>query len=117
MNFATVADLGTMILCAAVLVQSVRMMRSLKAVRGGAIVEVVTLLDRSTAEARMVLSELKTALGDCAGAAKALADGHAIADELTVMVGIANASADRMADAAHAARRQHAEDRAQGVVA
>lgn len=81
---------------------------------GGAIVEVVTLLDRSTAEARMVLSELKTALGDCAGAARALADGRAIADELTVMVGIANASADRMADAAHAARRQHAEDRAQG---
>jgi hypothetical protein len=110
MNFATVANLGTMILCAAVLVQSVRMMRSLKAVRGG----FHRLVDRSTAEARMVLSELKTALGDCAGAARALAEGKAIADELTVMVGIANASADRMADAAHAARRQHAEDRAQG---
>ena len=106
MNFATVANLGTMILCAAVLVQSVRMMRSLKAVRGGAIVEVVTLLDRSTAEARMVLSELKAALHDCSASARALADGQAIADELTVMVGIANASADRMADVANAARRQ-----------
>ena len=69
MNFSTVANIATIILCAAVLVQSVRMMRSLKAVRGGA-----------------------------------------IADELTVMVVIANASADRMADAADAARRQQAAD-------
>lgn len=106
MTFATIADLGTMILCAAVLVQSVRMIRSLRAVRGGAITEVVTLLDRSTTEARMVLSELKGALHDCSTSARALAEGQAIADELTVMVGIANASADRMADVANAARRQ-----------
>lgn len=113
MNFATVADLGTMILCTAVLVQSVRMIRSLKAVRGGGIVEVVTLLDRSTAEARIVLSELKTTLSGCTASARALSDGQAITDELTVMIGIANASADRMADAANAARRQHAQAAAQ----
>lgn len=105
------ANLATIILCCAVLVQSVRMMRSLKAVRGGAIAEVVQALDNSTGQARMVLAELKTALGDCGHNARALADAKAIADELTVMVGIANASADRMADAAAAARRQHAEDR------
>lgn len=112
MNFATLANIVTIILCGAVLVQSVRMMRSLKAVRGGAIAEVVAALDRSTGQARVVLSELKTALGDCAGSARVLADGKAIADELTVMVGIANASADRMAETANAARRHYAEDRA-----
>jgi hypothetical protein len=81
------------------------MMRSLKAMQGGAMLEVVTALDRSTEEARAVLSELKVALASCASASRSLADGKAIADELTVMVGIANASADRMADAAANARR------------
>ncbi len=110
MNFSTVANIATIILCAAVLVQSVRMMRSLKAVRGGAIADVVAALDRSTGQARIVLSELRDALAECAHSARAVADGKAIADELTVMVGIANASADRMADAADAARRHHAGD-------
>ncbi|TCP72407.1 DUF6468 domain-containing protein [Sphingomonas sp. PP-CE-1G-424] len=110
MNFSTVANIATIILCAAVLVQSVRMMRSLKAVRGGAIADVVEALDRSTGQARMVLSELRDALGECAHSARAVAEGKAIADELTVMIGIANASADRMADAADAARRQQTGD-------
>jgi hypothetical protein len=110
MSFSMLANLATAILCAAVLVQSVRMMRSLKEVRGGALVEMVTALDTATAQARAVLSELKTALGDCNHGARALADGKALADELTVMVGIANASADRMAEAANAARRLHHED-------
>jgi hypothetical protein len=108
MTFATMADLGTMILCAAVLIQSVRMIRSLKAIRSGAITEVVALLDRSTGEARSVLSDLKVTLAHCSSTANALSEGQAITDELTVMIGIANASADRMADAANAARRQQA---------
>jgi len=111
MSFATVANLLTAILCAAVLVQSVRMMRSLKAVRGGAIREVVDALDRSTGQARLVLGELKQALAECGGAAQAVGDARAIADELTVMVGIANASADRMAEAANGARRHPGEER------
>ena len=62
----------------------------------------------------MVLSELKTALADCAGSAQAVADARAIADELTVMVGIANASADRMAEAANAARHYQVDQRLLG---
>lgn len=111
MNFATLANIATAILCAAVLVQSIRMMRSLKAVRGDAITEIIAALDHSTAEARGVLFELKAALADCGRHAKVVADGKAIADELTVMVGIANASADRMADAANEARRQQIDAR------
>ncbi|HEX8484314.1 DUF6468 domain-containing protein [Sphingomonas sp.] len=111
MSFATLANIATAILCAAVLVQSVRMMRSLKAVRGDAIGEIIKALDHSTTQARGVLVELKAALGDCTRQSGTLAEAKAIADELTVMVGIANASADRMADAANAARRMHAEGR------
>lgn len=110
MSIAVVVNILTIILCAAVLVQSLRMMRSLKAVRGGAMTEVVTALDGATMQARRVLYELKAALGECAGSAQAVADAKAICDELTVMVGIANASAERMVDAANGARRSSAND-------
>jgi hypothetical protein len=89
-----------------VLIQSVRMMRSLKVVQPSALAEMVTALDNSTREAQTVLAELRRTLADCSGTARVVADGKAICDELTVMIGIANASADRMADAAEAARRR-----------
>lgn len=106
MSFATAANLATIILCAAVLVQSVRMMRSLRAVRGGGIAEMIAALDTATGEARAVLSELKTALGACADTTRPLVESRAIAEELAVMIGIANASADRISDVAGAAIRQ-----------
>ena len=114
MNFATLTNLVTIILCAAVLVQSVRMMKSLKVVQPSALAEMVGALDNSTAQARTVLAELRRALAECSGSARVLTDGKAICDELTVMVGIANASADRMADAAEAARRARADDQSGG---
>lgn len=108
MSFATMADIATMILCAAVMVQSVRMMRALHRVRGDAVAEVVKALDQSTGHARVVLAELKNALVDCASHGKVLTQARAMVDELTVMIGIADASADRMTEAANAARSQPA---------
>jgi hypothetical protein len=106
MTFATLANIATMLFCAAVLVQSVRMMRSLRAVKEGALADVVGALDRSTMQARTVLSELRTALGECGINARRLSDAKEIAAELEVMIGIANASAERLLDAASAARRE-----------
>jgi len=108
MNFATVANICTMVLCVAVLVQSVRMMRSLKAVKEGALTDVVNALDKSTGQARTVLSELKKALLECANMARAIEDGRKMADELDDMVEIANSSADRLMEAASLANRSAA---------
>lgn len=103
MTFATLANIATMLFCAAVLVQSVRMMRSLKAVKEGALTEVVDALDKSTVHARAVLSELKMALAQCSGNARMLGDAKEMAEELSIMIGIANASAERLVDAAASA--------------
>ena len=106
MSFAVVANIVTALLCTAVLVQSVRMMRALRSLKEGALGEVVGALDGATAQARAVLAELKTALRDCAGAERAARDGKAMADELGVMIGISDASAERLVEAAAAANRQ-----------
>lgn len=110
MTVATVANVVTMAFCLAVLVQSVRMMRSLKAVKEGALTDVVVALDKSTAQARAVLSELKAALIECAGNARVLDGGKDMAEELGVMIGIANASAERLMDAAALANRSAGDD-------
>ena len=108
LSFATIANLATIILCAAVLIQSVRMMRSLKVVQPSALAEMVAALDNSTREAQAVLADLRRTLAECSGTARVLTEGKAISDELTVMIGIADASADRMTEAANAARNQPA---------
>ena len=104
MTFATLANIATMLFCAAVLIQSVRMMRSLKAVKDGALTDVVQALDKSTTHARAVLSELKVALGECANRTQVLGEAKDMAEELGVMIGIANASAERLVEVASAAR-------------
>ena len=110
MNLTTLANAVTAILCIAVLVQSVRMMRSLGELRGGGgMAEVVAALDTSTQQAQRVLHELRRSLVDCAASAEIVAQGKVMSDELTVMIGIANASADRMAETANALRREQAE--------
>ena len=100
MSFATFSNIATTVLCLAVLIQSVRMMRSLKAVKEGALTDVVGALDKSTAEARAVLSEMKAALVHCAGNGRVLDNSRAIADELRLMIDIANATAERLVEAA-----------------
>lgn len=109
MSFAVVTNIVTMIFCFAVLVQSVRMMRSLKSVKEGALTEVVGALDRSTAQARAVLSDMKATLGECAGGQRVVLEGKEMAEELSVMIGIANATAERLVEAAGSANRRPAE--------
>lgn len=105
MNFAVLTNIATMALCLAVLVQSVRMMRSLKAVKDGALTDVVSALDQSTGHARSVLSELKSTLMQCAANARVLDEGKNMAEELGVMIEIANNTAERLVEASGKANR------------
>lgn len=114
MSFAILANALTMILCMAVLVQSVRMMRSLRTVKDGALTEVVTALEKATAGARSVLSEMKMTLStDCAQHARLVDQARGLRDELSDMIGIADASCERVVNAvglANALRAADAED-------
>jgi hypothetical protein len=105
MTFATLANIATMLFCLAVLVQSVRMMRSLRDMKDGTLTQVVEALDKSTAQARTVLSDLKATLGECAGAARGAAEAKELAEELGVMIGIADATAERLLQAGRDANR------------
>jgi hypothetical protein len=97
MSFAILANALTMILCMAVLVQSVRMMRSLRTVKDGALTEVVTALEKATAGARSVLSEMKSTLStDCAQHARLVDQARGLRDELSDMIGIADAACERV---------------------
>ena len=103
MGFATFINIITVIFCLAVLVQSVRMMRSLDAVKGTALPQMIQALDTATLQASQVLGELKQTLRtDGAANARVLAQAEEIRDELGVMIGIANASADRLVETASA---------------
>jgi hypothetical protein len=104
MSLAILANVLTMILCLAVLVQSVRMMRSLRTVKDGALTEVVGSLEKATAGARAVLSEMKATLGtDCAQHARLVEKARDLRDELSDMIGIADASCERIVNAVGAA--------------
>jgi len=113
MTFTLVTNFACMILCCAVLVQSMRLMRSLRAVKDGSLGQVVQSLDKATGLARAVLSDMKTTLGrDAAANAATLDEAKAIRDELNVMIGIGDAIAERIANAssiANAARASEAD--------
>jgi hypothetical protein len=116
MSFAILANALTMILCMAVLVQSVRMMRSLRTVKDGALTEVVTALEKATAGARSVLSEMKITLGtDCAQHARLVDQARGLRDELSDMIGIADSACERVVNSvslANALRATETEDEA-----
>jgi hypothetical protein len=104
MSFALLTNFACMILCCAVMVQSMRLMRSLRAVKDGSLGEVVQSLDKATGLARAVLSDMKGTLSrDMSTNAQMLDDAKAIRDELNVMIGIGDAIAERIANAASAA--------------
>lgn len=109
MTFTAFTNIITILFCLAVLVQSVRLTRSLKQVRESQLDRTVGALDVATAKARGVLSELKDTLST-EGAANALSVGEAkeVREELHVMVGIANAMAERLMEAASAGSRSDA---------
>ena len=99
MTFATTVNLVTIILCLAVLVQCARMMRSLKAFRTADLPATARALDGATKAAHGVLRELRDELSRGGEPTlKALVEARSVADELGVMIGIANATADRMLD-------------------
>ena len=109
MSFTAFTNVITILFCIAVLVQSVRMMRSLKQVRESQLDRTVGALDAATASARGVLAELKQTLStDGAANARSLGEAKDVRDELNVMVGIANAMAERLVEAASAGSRQEA---------
>lgn len=97
MTFATLTNIVLILLCGAVLVQSVRMMRSFETMKKGGLKEVVEALDKATAQARHVLGDLKETLRtEGAANARTVAKGEEMREELAVMVGIANAVAERI---------------------
>jgi hypothetical protein len=99
MTFATFTNIIVILVGGAVLVQSVRIMRSFQAVKNGGLKEMVAALDRATAQARSVLADLKETLRtEGAANARTVAQAENVRDELAVMVGIANAAAERMLD-------------------
>jgi Domain of unknown function (DUF6468) len=100
MSIALFANVLTIILCVAVLVQSMRMMRSLRAVKDGALTDVVKALDNATVQARAVLSDMKQTLGtDCARHARLVEQARDLRDELSDMIGIADSSCERIVSA------------------
>ena len=103
MTFATMTNIATMILCIAVLIQTVRLMAMLANVKGGALTDMVKALDVATHEARQVMTGLSALLqGDVAKTSRTLIEGKTMVEELTIMTGIANAIAERIVDAASA---------------
>ncbi|MET3713140.1 hypothetical protein ABIC65_003859 [Sphingomonas trueperi] len=100
MSIALFANVLTIILCVAVLVQSMRMMRSLRAVKEGALTDVVKALDHATVQARSVLSDMKATLGtDCARHARLVEQARDLRDELSDMIGIADSACERIVSA------------------
>jgi Domain of unknown function (DUF6468) len=97
MTIALLANVLTIVLCVAVLVQSLRMMRSLRTVKDGALTDVVKALDHATTQARAVLSDMKMTLGtDCARHARLVESARELRDELSDMIGIADSACERI---------------------
>jgi hypothetical protein len=110
MSFATSVNIAAILLCLAMLVQSIRLMRALDAIKAGGLAPMVAALDAATAEARRVLGHLTVLMrGDLAMTAQMLDDGKAMLDELAVMTGIGNAIAERIVEAAVTGNRGLAE--------
>ena len=110
MNYIVLIDGFMIVICSAVLIQSARMMRSLKAMRDAGMQEMITALDRSTSEARAVLDGLKIALASDINSCNVIV-GKAVElrEELAVMTGIANAVAERIVDAVGQSKQEQAE--------
>lgn len=104
MSFATTINLVTIILCAAVLVQCARMMRSLALFRSADLPGTARALDLATRQAHDVLEQIRRLLtAEADPTIRSLNEARAIADELAVMIGVADASADRLLESARVA--------------
>lgn len=106
MSIATTINIVLVILCLAVLVQCHRMMRSLDGFRSADFPSTAAALESATAEAGRVLDQLRQLLSEeTPSKLRALGEAERIGEELAVMIGIANASADRLLETARSARK------------
>lgn len=113
MTFVTVSNLVLVALCIAVIVQSLRMSKGIREIRSSSLNEGVEHLDAATARAQAVLLELKSVLAAASAAQnRAMANGEALREELSVVVGIGNAVAERIIEAAAAQNEKKAEETA-----
>lgn len=105
MTLTLMSNLLTIILCIGVIVQGSRMMVRLRAVSDGQMGNIVSGLDRATAQASLVLADLKQTLAVEGGAlAQSLVQAEELRDELSVLIGIANAMAERLVEAGQTPR-------------
>ncbi len=105
MTYSIAANMLTMMFCTVVIVQSLRMMRALNALKRNDLGQMVSALDQATVQARLVLSELKGTLTQYSSRVGDTARAKAISDELRMMIDIADSTAERLVDAAASARR------------
>lgn len=106
MTLSIAANLLTTLFCVIVAIQSIRMMRSLHALKRNDLGQMVAALDQASVQARIVLSEIKGTLTQVQGRATDVTRAKAIADELRMMIEIADSTAERLVDAAADARRR-----------
>lgn len=100
MTFVTFSNVMMLLLCVAVIVQTLRMGKSIRDLRTTSLNDSVAQLERATGQARTVLGELKTLLAnEVVAQSRGAANGEALRDELAVMVGIGNSVADRIMEA------------------
>lgn len=113
MTFVTFSNAMVMLLCVAVIVQTLRVSKSIRDLRAISLNDSVAQLERATGQARAVLGELRTLLANEAVAqSRGAANSEALRDELAVMVGIGNSVADRIMEAVAAQNEAKAEEAA-----
>ena len=111
MTIALLSNILTIILCGAVLVQCARMTRSIAQFRQVDLPAMIGALDGATGRADTVLGQLRDLLQrEAEPKMRQLSEGHAVAEELGVMIGIANATADRLLDTARDLRASEDRD-------
>ena len=100
MSFTLMSNALTALLCIGVIVQSVRMMQCLRLVSDGQLGTMVGALDRATSQASTVLAGLRSTLSiDGAALAQDVIAARELREELTVLIGIADAMAERLVKA------------------
>jgi len=103
MTFALITNVVLVVLCALVALQATRMMRRIRDMRADDLHGTIVALDRATQEACQVLAEMKQLLAtDVASGFRTIRTAQALHDELSVLIGIGNAIADRIVEASDA---------------
>lgn len=101
MTFVTLSNLVLMLLCVVVVVQSLRMAKSIRDLRSSSLNDSVAQLDRAAGRAQVVLNEFKMLFATEGMAQnRMMASSEALRDELSVMIDMGNAVAERIMEAA-----------------